>query len=65
MKEYKLTVLPGKWKAGRLDVPEMERSLNELAQQGWRVISQFLQEEPGLFSNRREFCLLLERDTEE
>ncbi len=50
MKEYKIISQKDKWFSGKFDPQALENALNSYAKQGWRVISAFSAEIPGLFN---------------
>lgn len=62
MKEYKVLTQKDKWFSGKFDPQRLEEAINAYAQQGWVVKSAFSAEIPGVFGNREEAIIILERD---
>lgn len=63
MKEYKVLSQKDKWFSGKFDPQKLEEAINAYASQGWRVVSAFSAEVPGVFGQREEAIIILERDT--
>ena len=65
MKEYKVLSQKDKWFSGKFDPEKLEQAMNSYAQQGWRVISAFSAQVPGVFSgSREEAVIIMERDVQ-
>lgn len=63
MKEYKVLTQKDKWFSGKFDPTKLEEALNAYAEQGWRLISSFSANIPGMFgAAREEAIMILERD---
>ncbi|MBQ9744274.1 MAG: DUF4177 domain-containing protein [Clostridia bacterium] len=62
MKQYKVLSQKDKWFSGKFDPEKLEAAMNAYAQQGWRVVSAFSADVPGVFGNREEAIVILERD---
>lgn len=63
MKQYKVLTQKDKWFTGKFDPQRLEDAINAYAQQGWKVVSSFSAEIPGLMNlSREEAIIILERD---
>lgn len=63
MKQYKVLTQKDKWFTGKFDPQRLEAAINAYAQQGWKVVSSFSAEIPGLMNlSREEAIIILERD---
>lgn len=62
MKEYKVLSQKDKWSSGKFDPALLEQALNSYAKQGWRLVSAFSANIPGMFGDRDEAVMILERD---
>ena len=62
MKQYKVLSQKDKWFSGKFDPEKLEAAMNAYAQQGWRVVSAFSADVPGVFGNREEAIVILERE---
>ncbi len=54
MKQYKVLTQKDKWFTGKFDPQRLEAAINAYAQQGWKVVSSFSAEIPGLMNLSRE-----------
>lgn len=65
MKNYKVLTQKDKWFSGRFDAATLEKVLNELAADGWRVVSMVSSSREGLVTGgaKDELIILLEKDT--
>ena len=63
MKEYKVMTQKDKWFSGKFDPTKLEEALNAYAKQGWRLVSSFSANIPGILgAAREEAIMILERD---
>jgi hypothetical protein len=63
MKEYKVLSQKDAWFSGKFDPERLEAALNNLAEEGWRVITAATGTFPGFVGGERDQILvLLERD---
>ena len=64
MKKYKVLTQKDKWFSGRFDPAALEQALNDLASEGWRVISMTSSSREGFVAGggKDEIVILLERD---
>ncbi len=61
MYEYKILTQKDRFFSGKLSPDKLQEVLNDLAEEGWRVISLTSAEFPGLLKSRDEIIVVLER----
>ncbi|WIF88989.1 DUF4177 domain-containing protein [Acholeplasma laidlawii] len=63
MKEYKILTQKDKWFSGKFNPQLLEQALNSYDAQGWRLVSSFSANIPGILGQaREEAIMILERD---
>lgn len=64
MKKYKVLTQKDKWFSGKFDPVVLEAALNELAADGWRVVSMASASREGVLTGggKDELLILLEKD---
>ena len=65
MKTYKVLSQKDKWFSGKFDPVLLEKALNDLAREGWRVVSMASASREGLLTGggKDELIVLLEKET--
>lgn len=64
MKKYKVLSQKDKWFSGKFDPEALEKALNALAEDGWRVVSMASSSREGLLTGggKDELVILLEKE---